>query len=151
QFVPFDCGRALAEGIAGARLLPLDGSNHVLLAHQPAFTRFLDEMRRFIATDDRAGRSTDASDNEGEPRHVTVVSVDIVSPLPAFASMDPGVVMQHIDPLLELAVGIIEQNGGVVSALGDSNILAAFGISSASGHAASACRAALAVKSALEL
>jgi class 3 adenylate cyclase len=151
QLVPYDCGRVISEGIPGARLVPLEGSNHILLAHQPAFARCLDEMRQFIATDDRSPGSTDASDTDGEQKHVTVLAVEIVSPLHAFASMDPGLVLRQIDPLLELAFGIIERNGGVVSAAGESNIIAVFGLSPASEHAASACRTALAVKSTIEL
>jgi hypothetical protein len=46
--VPFDCGRALAIGIKGARFVSLDSRNHILLSHEPAFQRFLDELRRFI-------------------------------------------------------------------------------------------------------
>src|SRR5262249_7462820 len=96
QFVPYECGRAVSEGIAGARLISLEGSNHILLASEPAFGRFLDETRRFIATDHRRPRSAQASDADGEHKHVTVLAIDIVSPLHAFASMDPGVVMRQI-------------------------------------------------------
>ena len=46
--VPFDCGRALAIGIKGARFVSLDSRNHILLSHEPAFQRFLDELRRFV-------------------------------------------------------------------------------------------------------
>jgi class 3 adenylate cyclase len=34
--VPFESGRELAAGIPGARFLPLDGRNHVILPHEPA-------------------------------------------------------------------------------------------------------------------
>jgi class 3 adenylate cyclase/pimeloyl-ACP methyl ester carboxylesterase len=46
--VPFELGRRLAAGIPGARFVPLESQNHVLLESEPAFTRFLDEMRAFI-------------------------------------------------------------------------------------------------------
>jgi pimeloyl-ACP methyl ester carboxylesterase len=49
--VPFDQGRAVAALIPGARFVPLDGRNHVLLEHEPAWFRFTDEVRRFLATD----------------------------------------------------------------------------------------------------
>jgi FixJ family two-component response regulator/pimeloyl-ACP methyl ester carboxylesterase len=49
--VPYGCGRVIAEGIPGARFVTLESSNHILLAHEPAFARFLDEVRRFTATD----------------------------------------------------------------------------------------------------
>jgi DNA-binding SARP family transcriptional activator/class 3 adenylate cyclase len=91
------------------------------------------------------------SGTEAERKHVTILSVDIVSPLDAFASMDPKLVVRQIDPLIESTFGIIELHGGIVSAFGDSRITAVFGASPASGHhAVSACRAALVVKSTIE-
>ena len=47
--VPFAEGEILANGIAGARLVPLDSQNHILLDHEPAFQRFIDETRAFLA------------------------------------------------------------------------------------------------------
>jgi pimeloyl-ACP methyl ester carboxylesterase len=47
--VAFDEGRILASGIPGARLVALEGRNHILLEHEPAWTRFLDEFRAFLA------------------------------------------------------------------------------------------------------
>jgi class 3 adenylate cyclase len=85
-------------------------------------------------------------------KHVTVLSVEIVSPLHAFASMDPELVLRQIDPLLESTFEIIELNGGVISTSGESGITAIFGTLPASQHhALSACQAALVVKSTLEL
>src|SRR3954469_3829931 len=52
--VPFADGLDLAGLIPGARLVPLDTSNHILLAHEPAFTQFFDELRSFLP----GGRST---------------------------------------------------------------------------------------------
>jgi class 3 adenylate cyclase/pimeloyl-ACP methyl ester carboxylesterase len=51
--VPFELGRRLAAGIPGARLVPLESHNHVLLESEPAFARFLEEMRAFIKPDVR--------------------------------------------------------------------------------------------------
>ena len=47
--VPFAEGEILANGIPGARLVPLDSQNHILLDHEPAFQRFIDETRAFLA------------------------------------------------------------------------------------------------------
>jgi class 3 adenylate cyclase/pimeloyl-ACP methyl ester carboxylesterase len=49
--VPFETGRRLAAGIPGARFVPLESQNHVLLEGEPAFARFLEEMRAFIQPD----------------------------------------------------------------------------------------------------
>jgi pimeloyl-ACP methyl ester carboxylesterase len=46
--VPFEAGREFAAGIRGARFVPLESKNHILLEHEPAFPQFLDEVRRFI-------------------------------------------------------------------------------------------------------
>ena len=46
--VPFESGRQLAGLIPGARFVPLDTANHILLEHEPAFRRFFDELRTFL-------------------------------------------------------------------------------------------------------
>ncbi len=46
--VPFEAGRRLAAGIPGARLVALESQNHVLMESEPAFARFLEEMRAFL-------------------------------------------------------------------------------------------------------
>jgi DNA-binding CsgD family transcriptional regulator len=48
--VPFAEGRLLATRIRDARLLPLEGRNHILLEHEPAWPVFLAELRDFIGT-----------------------------------------------------------------------------------------------------
>lgn len=48
--VPFDAGRRLAAGITGARFVPLQSRNHLILENEPAFPRFLEEIRAFLAT-----------------------------------------------------------------------------------------------------
>ena len=47
--VPFDQGRRLAAGIPGARFVPLASRNHLILEDEPAFPRFLQEIRSFLA------------------------------------------------------------------------------------------------------
>jgi pimeloyl-ACP methyl ester carboxylesterase len=48
--VPFDQGRRLAAGIPGARFVSLASNNHLILEDEPAFPRFLQEIRTFLAT-----------------------------------------------------------------------------------------------------
>ena len=45
---PFDEGRRLAAGIPGARFVPLEGSNHIILASDPAWPRFIEEISNFL-------------------------------------------------------------------------------------------------------
>jgi pimeloyl-ACP methyl ester carboxylesterase len=53
EVIPFEAGRRLAAGLPEARFVPLDGQNHVLLEHEPAWERFLAEVRRFLGVDRR--------------------------------------------------------------------------------------------------
>ena len=46
---PLEVGRQVAEGIAGARFVELDGANHVLLGHEPAWPAFTRELRAFLS------------------------------------------------------------------------------------------------------
>lgn len=65
--VPFDEGRKLAAAIPGARFLPLESRNHILLANEPAWQRFVSELRNFLG---------DEEDGRPSPRHETWESVD---------------------------------------------------------------------------
>lgn len=47
--VPFEYGRRMASGIPNARLVPLQGSNHMFLQGDPAFDQFLEHTRSFLA------------------------------------------------------------------------------------------------------
>ena len=47
--VPFESGRVLATSIPGARFVPLEGRNHLILENEPAWQKFLDETRRFLS------------------------------------------------------------------------------------------------------
>ena len=46
--VPFTEGQELAAGIKGARFVPLESRNHVLLDSDPAWAVFLREVRAFL-------------------------------------------------------------------------------------------------------
>jgi pimeloyl-ACP methyl ester carboxylesterase/DNA-binding winged helix-turn-helix (wHTH) protein len=49
--IPLASGQAFATGIPGARFVTLESGNHILLEHEPAFSRFIHEVRHFIASD----------------------------------------------------------------------------------------------------
>jgi pimeloyl-ACP methyl ester carboxylesterase len=53
--VPLEEGRRLAAAIPGSRFVTLDSANHILLADEPAWPRFLDEVEAFTT---RTSRST---------------------------------------------------------------------------------------------
>jgi pimeloyl-ACP methyl ester carboxylesterase len=52
--VPFEHGLALAQAIPGARFVALESRNHLILSHEPAWPRYIDEICGFL--------------REGEPR-----------------------------------------------------------------------------------
>jgi pimeloyl-ACP methyl ester carboxylesterase/DNA-binding SARP family transcriptional activator len=47
--VPFEEGRRMAAAIPGGRFVALDSPNHVLLGDEPAWPRFVAEVRAFLA------------------------------------------------------------------------------------------------------
>jgi pimeloyl-ACP methyl ester carboxylesterase/DNA-binding winged helix-turn-helix (wHTH) protein len=47
--VPLEEGRRLAAAIPGSRFVTLDSANHILLADEPAWPRFLEEVEAFLA------------------------------------------------------------------------------------------------------
>jgi DNA-binding SARP family transcriptional activator/pimeloyl-ACP methyl ester carboxylesterase len=49
--IPYEQSRALASLIPGARFVLLEGRNHVILQHEPAWARFVAEARTFLAED----------------------------------------------------------------------------------------------------
>lgn len=51
RMIGFAHARELAAGIAGARLVTLDSTNHITLAHEPAWPVLLDALVTFLAPD----------------------------------------------------------------------------------------------------
>lgn len=45
---PFDGGRKIAAMIPGARFVPLESANHLLIENEPAWPRFLEEVTSFL-------------------------------------------------------------------------------------------------------
>ena len=55
--VPFVEGQAVAERIPGARFLPLESDNHLILAHEPAWPIWRSAVRGFLAAETAFGTS----------------------------------------------------------------------------------------------
>jgi pimeloyl-ACP methyl ester carboxylesterase len=45
---PFEEGRRMAAGISGSRFVALEGRNHLILEHEPAWARFREEVTDFL-------------------------------------------------------------------------------------------------------
>ena len=58
KLVPFDQGRRLAASIPNAGFVPLDSENHVLLADEPAWAKFVGEMEAFLSESTMGRRGT---------------------------------------------------------------------------------------------
>ena len=55
--IPYDQSRALASLIPGARFVLLEGRNHIILQHEPAWPRFVAEVQAFLAEDEASTRT----------------------------------------------------------------------------------------------
>ena len=53
--VPMSQGHLLAAGIPGAEFVELDSNNHILLEHEPAWTRFMEAVLEFVGMPAQAG------------------------------------------------------------------------------------------------
>ena len=53
--IPFEEGRLVASLIPGARFLPLESRNHIVLDHEPEWKRWLEEIRGFLADSPASG------------------------------------------------------------------------------------------------
>lgn len=57
--IPFQMGCRLASLIPGARFVPLDGDNHILLPDEPAWDRFVSELHGFLSEDELPASEAD--------------------------------------------------------------------------------------------
>lgn len=55
--VPFEEGRLFASLVPGARFVPLETDNHILLSHEPAFRQFFEELEAFVPRAAGGGRA----------------------------------------------------------------------------------------------
>jgi pimeloyl-ACP methyl ester carboxylesterase/DNA-binding CsgD family transcriptional regulator len=131
--VPFEQGRRLAALIPHARFVPLEGSNHVLLANEPAWPRFLDAVDAFMRASAVAGPKEPIA--EGEP--------GVIGPL-------HGLTGRELEVLRLVAAG--QSNAEIAAALALSvrtverhltNVYAKLGLLGRSARAAAAARLAL--------
>jgi DNA-binding winged helix-turn-helix (wHTH) protein/pimeloyl-ACP methyl ester carboxylesterase len=58
--IPFEQGLKLARGIPTARFVTLESRNHLLVEHEPAWPRFVEEVSEFLGEDDLGATSTRA-------------------------------------------------------------------------------------------
>ncbi len=79
QVVPFEEGRRVASEIPGAQFVALEGENHILLADEPAWSKFLYEVRRFIGVKEELLTDFPSPRSLGATRRTATSSVGIQS------------------------------------------------------------------------
>jgi pimeloyl-ACP methyl ester carboxylesterase/DNA-binding CsgD family transcriptional regulator len=116
--VPFEEGRLVAASIPGARFVPIEGRNHILLADDPGWPRFLEEFRAFV-TD--AGVSLEESSPALSARELEVLRL-----------VAGGLGNDEIAARLTLSVRTVERHL--------SNVYRKMGVSGRTARAAAAAR-----------
>src|SRR5680860_396319 len=118
--VPFEQGRLVASAIPGARFVPLEGRNHILLADEPAWEVFLRELDAFLPSL--------PSDDDVAKDLLTARETEILRGVAA------GMTNQAIARQLFVSVRTVERHMG--------NMYGKLGLHGKSGRAAIAARAA---------
>ena len=75
--IPFEEGRLLARLVPGARFVPLNSKNHVLVEDEPAWSRFLAEVRSFLGVFDTVEETVNPAEifPELTPRELDVLNL----------------------------------------------------------------------------
>jgi len=64
--IPLEEGRLIAGLIPGARFVPLESRNHVLLEHEPAWPQWLEAVREFLPRGSAGGAFSELTPREAE-------------------------------------------------------------------------------------
>jgi hypothetical protein len=67
RVAPFDQGRRFAAMIPNSEFVPLESNNHLLLESEPAWSRFLSEVRRFLGVSPDVDSSVAETPVESSP------------------------------------------------------------------------------------
>lgn len=109
--VPFDMGRHLASLIPGARFVPLEGANHILLERDAAWKQYLEEVEPFLAEEESLAPDGKAAfDAEGLTRRELQILDHLARGLSndeiaAALSISPRTVRNHVTSIFgKLAV-----------------------------------------------
>ncbi len=143
KVAPLSSGQSFAAGIAGARLIELDSSNHILLEDEPAFAEFINQVRRFTAKVIAAEPAEPIGFNARRP--VSILAAELL--VASQPSDDPELAAEVLEPLTEALAEIAASNGGVVIDAREGTVTVAFGAERAlEEHTVQACRTGRAMR-----
>jgi pimeloyl-ACP methyl ester carboxylesterase len=138
--IPFSQGRALATGIPGARFVALESRNHILLGHEPAFARFLEEVRGFLGVPARP------AEPPSDPRLVSGQRLGRYQVITRIGTGGMGEVYRARDVVLERDVALkvlrmvdaahqarLEREARALAALSHPNIVSIHGLETVGG------------------
>lgn len=112
--VPFELGRHLAGLIPGARFVPLDTANHILLPHDPAWQRFFDELAAFLPGRAAARTLPGLTTREGEILEHIARGLDNAQ-IAAHLGMSEKTVRNHITHIFD-KLGVENRSQAIVMA-----------------------------------
>jgi pimeloyl-ACP methyl ester carboxylesterase/tetratricopeptide (TPR) repeat protein len=145
RVAPISEGRQIARAITRSRFVELDSANHILLADEPAFRNFIIEATTF-ANEALQPRTAVAADARTR-RQATILCANFGYSEQMFQNLPPDVALERVDPFLMQATALVHENGGTILNISENELVASFGAPEPlEGHAALACRAALALR-----
>lgn len=98
--VAFEQSRQLATLIPGVRFVPLEGKNHILLEHEPAWSQFLNEVYQFLGVEPE-GQSGPPALPKWQPAH-SPTPTPTSPPVPLFVARQQE--LAQLDAFLEAAL-----------------------------------------------
>ena len=140
---PLSSGQSFAAGIAGARFVELDSSNHILLEDEPAFDEFVEQVRRFATEVAATGATGPIGLNARRPVSILVAELLTV----CHPSDDPETAAEILDPVAAALADLASAQGGVVVDAREGTVTVAFGAERAyEEYSVQACRTARAMR-----
>jgi pimeloyl-ACP methyl ester carboxylesterase len=118
--VPFEEGQLLASLIPGSRFVSLESRNHILLGSEPAWPRFLREIRAFLGVEDNPSPTTLRQRVEAVFDEAIELAPADRSAFVARACAEDPECLREVEVMLQLAeqTGVTARLAGAVGGLG---------------------------------
>jgi class 3 adenylate cyclase/pimeloyl-ACP methyl ester carboxylesterase len=98
--IPFEQGQFLNAMIPGARFVPLEGKNHIILEFEPAWPRFVTEVYRFLGISDHEIAAFIKSREHGvvyDYQSASILFADMAGFTPLAETLDPGKLVEILN------------------------------------------------------